>query len=221
MHWHHPKLGLIPPLKFIPVAEGTGLINGIGQWVIEEACRWAAGWPQHIRIAVNLSPVQFEDPQVAAIVQAALAGNGIDPDRLELEITESLFLNEKPATIAMLASLKALGIRFALDDFGTGYSSLGYLQKTEFSRIKIDRSFVARATLDNGESVAIIRAIVALAGNLGMLTTAEGTETRAEFEVIRELGCDHVQGYLFGRPMSPEAATALVTAARPRLALVR
>ena len=222
LRWQHPKFGLVPPLKFIPIAEETGLIHVIGRWVIEEACRWAARWPNDVRIAVNLSPVQFDNVELAAIVEAALADNGIDADRLELEITESLFLNEKPATIAMLASLKALGIRFALDDFGTGYSSLGYLQKAEFSRIKIDRSFVARATLDNGESGAIIRAIVGLAGNLGMLTTAEGTETRAEFEVIRDLGCDHVQGYLFGRPMSPEAATALVRVVPvPRLVLVR
>ena len=222
LRWRHPLLGMIPPMKFIPIAEETGLINVIGQWVIEEACRWAAHWPDKIRIAVNLSPVQFDDKGLVDIVAAALADNGIAPDRLELEITESLFLNEKPATIAMLASLKALGIRFALDDFGTGYSSLGYLHKTAFSRIKIDRSFVSRATLDNGESVAIIRAIVGLAGNLGMLTTAEGTETRAEFEVIRDLGCDNVQGYLFGRPMSPEAATELVAVAAPmRLALVR
>ena len=210
LRWHHPVLGLIPPLKFIPVAEETGLIVEIGAWVIGEACRQAAEWPDHIRVAVNLSPVQFDDPALAKIVRGALVDNGIAPDRLELEITESLFLNERASTVAMLAELKAIGIRFALDDFGTGYSSLGYLQKIAFSRIKIDRSFVQHATVPSGEAVAIIQAIVALATSLGMQTTAEGTETREEFEVIRGLGCLQVQGYLFGRPMAADEATALV-----------
>ena len=219
LRWQHPRLGAIPPLKFVPIAEETGLIVRIGQWVIEEACRWAALWPADIRIAVNLSPLQFEDPHLAEIVAGALAEHGITPDRLELEVTESLFMNEQASTIAMLAELKALGIRFALDDFGTGYSSLGYLRKAAFSRIKIDRSFVSRATVASGESFAIIQAIVALAQSLGMATTAEGTETREEFEAIRDLGCNQVQGYLFGRPMSAAAATALV-APRVRLAAV-
>ena len=210
LRWHHPVLGLIPPLKFIPIAEETGIIVAIGEWVIRTACSQAAAWPDQVRIAVNLSPVQFDDPDLATIVRNALAENGLAPDRLELEITESLFLNEQASTVAMLAELKAIGIRFALDDFGTGYSSLGYLQKVAFSRIKIDRSFVARSTVPQGESAAIIQAIVALANSLGMTTTAEGTETREEFEVIRALGCLQVQGYLFGRPMTPEEATALV-----------
>ena len=221
LRWHHPTLGTIAPLKFIPIAEETRLIVPIGAWVIEEACRWAARWPAAIRIAVNLSPAQFDDRNLAQIVRNALADHRILPERLELEITESLFLHEQPSTTAMLAELKAIGVRFALDDFGTGYSSLGYLHKAEFSRIKIDSSFVQRATTSGNESVAIIRAIVALAGNLGMMTTAEGTETRAEFEAIRALGCHQVQGYLFGRPMSPEAATELALQTRsPRLALV-
>ena len=211
LRWAHPTVGNIPPDKFIPVAEDTGLIIPIGHWVIANACEWAARWPDHIRIAVNLSPVQIDDPQLIAVVERALADNGLDPARLELEITESLFLNEKAATIEKLAALKALGVRFALDDFGTGYSSLGYLHKASFSRIKIDRSFVSRATQANGEASAIIQAIVTLAHSLDMATTAEGTETRAEFEMIRALGCEQVQGYLFGRPMPPEAATALVT----------
>ncbi|PZN93650.1 MAG: diguanylate cyclase [Alphaproteobacteria bacterium] len=220
LRWTHPTLGNIPPTKFIPVAEDTGLIIPIGHWVIRTACAWAARWPSDIRIAVNLSPAQIDDPALIAVVEAALADNKLDPARLELEITESLFLNEKAATIEKLAALKAIGVRFALDDFGTGYSSLGYLHKAAFSRIKIDRSFVSRATQSNGEASAIISAIVNLAHSLDMATTAEGTETRAEFEAIRALGCEQVQGYLFGRPMPPEAATALVveTPARQRMA---
>ena len=210
LRWRHPLLGNIPPDKFIPVAEATGLIVPIGTWVIETACAWAARWPAHIRIAVNLSPVQIDDPRLIETVARALHVNNLDPARLELEITESLFLNEKPATISTLAALRGLGVVFALDDFGTGYSSLGYLQKAAFSRIKIDRSFVSRAVQPGSEAGAIIKAIVTLAHSLDMTTTAEGTETREEFEFCREIGCEQVQGYLFGRPMPPEEATALV-----------
>jgi diguanylate cyclase (GGDEF)-like protein/PAS domain S-box-containing protein len=210
LRWRHPLLGNIPPDKFIPVAEATGLIVPIGTWVIETACAWAARWPAHVRIAVNLSPAQIDDPHLIETVQRALRVNQLDPARLELEITESLFLNEKPATTAVLAALRGLGVAFALDDFGTGYSSLGYLQKAAFSRIKIDRSFVSRAVQPGSEAGAIIQAIVTLAHSLDMTTTAEGTETREEFEFCREIGCEQVQGYLFGRPMPPEEATALV-----------
>ncbi len=218
LRWAHPELGNIPPDKFIPLAEETRLIIPIGHWVINEACTWASRWPSRIRIAVNLSPVQMDDPMLVDVVARALARNDIDPSRLELEITESLFLDEKPSTIEKLSALKALGVRFALDDFGTGYSSLGYLHKAAFSRIKIDRSFVSRATQANGEASAIIQAIVSLATSLDMATTAEGAETRAEFEICRELGCELVQGYLFGKPMPPEQATALV---KPMIAGVR
>ncbi|MBC7504370.1 MAG: EAL domain-containing protein, partial [Sandarakinorhabdus sp.] len=166
--------------------------------------------PDHVRVAVNLSPAQIDDPLLVETVARALAVNDLDPDRLELEITESLFLNEKPATTATLAALRGLGVSFALDDFGTGYSSLGYLQKAAFSRIKIDRSFVSRAVQPGSEAGAIIQAIVSLAHSLNMATTAEGTETREEFEFCRTLGCEQIQGYLFGRPMPPEEATALV-----------
>ena len=217
LRWTHPTLGLIAPLKFIPVAEDTGAIIRIGEWVLREACAWAARWPEDIRIAVNLSPLQFEDADLPRVIAEALRDNGIAPDRLELEITESVFLAERSSTMAMIARLKALGVRFALDDFGTGYSALGYLRKAEFSRIKIDRSFVQRAAECESESTAIIQAIVALANSLGMATTAEGTETRAEFEACRSLGCGQVQGYLFGHPMPPEAATALVARNSPAL----
>ncbi len=210
LRWSHPRLGNVPPAKFIPVAEETGAIIPIGHWVIREACAQASRWPRHIRIAVNLSPAQFDDPLLVDTVRQALADFDIDPERLELEITESLFLGEKATTIERLAGLKALGVRFALDDFGTGYSSLGYLQKASFSRIKIDRSFVSRLSQADGEATAIVQAIVSLAKSLDMGTTAEGTETRAEFEAVRDLGCAQVQGYYFGRPMPPEEALALV-----------
>jgi diguanylate cyclase (GGDEF)-like protein/PAS domain S-box-containing protein len=218
LRWNHPQLGAIPPVRFIPVAEDTGLIVPIGHWVIANACAWAARWPAHVRIAVNLSPAQIGDPELIGVVERALAHNRLDPARLELEITESLFLDEKAATIGTLAALRALGVRFALDDFGTGYSSLGYLHKAAFSRIKIDRSFVSRAAEANGEASAIIQAIVNLAHSLDMTTTAEGTETRAEFELCRDLGCEQMQGYFFGRPMPPEEATSLVVKTRERAA---
>ncbi|MBC7520331.1 MAG: EAL domain-containing protein, partial [Sandarakinorhabdus sp.] len=200
LRWTHPELGRIAPDRFIPIAESTGLIVPIGHWVIQTACEWAARWPAHIRIAVNLSPAQIGDPRLVEVIETALRDNRIDPARLELEITESLFLDESATTIETLATLKGLGVAFALDDFGTGYSSLGYLHKAAFSRIKIDRSFVSRALQPNGEASAIIQAIVTLAHSLDMVTTAEGTETRAEFELCRSLGCEQVQGYLFGRP---------------------
>jgi diguanylate cyclase (GGDEF)-like protein/PAS domain S-box-containing protein len=209
LRWDNPKLGRVGPDRFIPIAEETGVIVPIGHWVIAEACRWAANWPEDISVAVNLSPAQLHDPKLTAVVERALEQNGLSANRLEMEITERLFLDETPRTLQRLAELKALGIRFALDDFGTGYSSLGYLQKAAFSRIKIDRSFVSRAT-PGSEARAIIEAIVLLAASLNMTTTAEGTETRAEFETCRDLGCSEVQGYFFGKPMSPEAATSLV-----------
>ena len=170
----------------------------------------AARWPAHVKVAVNLSAVQMDDAELPAIIAAALARHGVPAERLELEITESLFLAEKPAVQGVLAALTAMGVNFALDDFGTGYSALGTLQKASFSRIKIDRSFVKRATAMGDEASAIIQAIVRLAASLDMATTAEGTETRAAFELCRELGCTQVQGFLFGRPMPPEQATALV-----------
>jgi diguanylate cyclase (GGDEF)-like protein/PAS domain S-box-containing protein len=208
LRWHHPQLGKVTPDRFIPVAEDTGLIMEIGQWVINEACQQAATWPENVGVAVNVSPAQMDDPRLVEVVAAALARHGLAPHRLELEITERMFLEETPETVSRLAALNALGIRFVLDDFGTGYSSLGYLKKAVFSRIKIDRSFVSQAS-DGGEATAIIDAIVKLAGRLEMTTTAEGAETRAEFETCRDLGCARVQGYLFGRPMAAEAALQL------------
>ena len=210
LRWHHPELGVVSPLDFVPVAEETGLIVPIGTWVIDEALAWATRWPAHVKVSVNLSAVQVEEASLPDVIAAALARHQIGPERLELEITESLFLAEKPAVIEVLARLTAMGVSFALDDFGTGYSALGTLQKASFSRIKIDRSFVARASAMGDEASAIIQAIVRLAASLDMQTTAEGTETRAAFELCRQLGCTQVQGYLFGKPMPPEEATRLV-----------
>ncbi|MFZ4381348.1 MAG: putative bifunctional diguanylate cyclase/phosphodiesterase [Sandarakinorhabdus sp.] len=210
LRWNHPDLGAVTPLRFIPLAEETGLIVPIGHWVIDQALMWAARWPEHIRIAVNLSALQMEDADLPGRIAQALRRHGVPAERLELEITESLFLAEKPGVVDVLKRLTALGINFALDDFGTGYSALGTLQKASFSRIKIDRSFVRRATAMGDEACAIIQAIVRMAACLDMQTTAEGTETRAAFELCRDLGCTQVQGFLFGKPMPPEEATALV-----------
>ena len=215
MRWRHPRLGEVSPATFIPIAEESGQIGRLGRWALEEACRVAAGWPKHIKFSVNLSPLQFDDADLVTIVRRALERWKIQPERLELELTESLFLDQRPQTRAMLEELLELGVGFALDDFGTGYSSLGYLQKIAFSRIKIDRSFVRACLSDGGESTAIIQAIVALAGRLGMQTTAEGTETRAEFEAMRRLGCAQVQGFLFGRPMPADEAGRLLARSQP------
>ncbi len=220
LRWRHPQHGDISPGVFVPIAEESGLILRMGAWVLNEACRVASSWPRHVRIAVNISPLQFDDPALVEMVRGTLKRWNVSPERLELELTESLFLDERPQTAQMLAELQGMGIGFALDDFGTGYSSLGYLQKIPFRRIKIDRSFVRASSSDGGESTAIIQAIVALAERLGMETTAEGTETRAEFETMRRLGCAQVQGYYFGRPMPAEDAARLLDRGRPLLELV-
>ncbi|HEV2817074.1 MAG TPA: EAL domain-containing protein [Allosphingosinicella sp.] len=209
VRWHHPSRGVISPSLFIPLAEESGLIPQIGEWVLRTACAEAAKWPEQIRVAVNLSPIQFVDPNLPTIVMSALANSQIQPRQLELEITEGVFLVESESTDDMFAKLKSLGVRLALDDFGTGYSSLGYLKKAPFDKIKIDQSFVRGAAKSGSRNAAIIRAIVTLAESLGMDTTAEGAETHDELTLIRELGCSHIQGYIFGRPMGPEEAGAL------------
>jgi len=209
VRWHHPARGVISPSLFIPLAEESGLIPQIGEWVLRTACAEAAKWPEQIRVAVNLSPIQFVDPNLPAIVMSALANSQIQPRQLELEITEGVFLVESESTDDMFARLKSLGVRLALDDFGTGYSSLGYLKKAPFDKIKIDQSFVRGAAKSGSRNAAIIRAIVTLAESLGMDTTAEGAETHDELTLIRELGCSHIQGYIFGRPMASEEAGAL------------
>ena len=202
LRWHHPVRGPISPAKFIPLAEDTGLIAPIGEWALRTACHDLAQWPDNVRVAVNVSPLQFANPALPTIVTQALAQAGVQPHRLELEITESVFLNDDDQTDAMFRSLKAVGVRMALDDFGTGYSSLGYLKKAPFDKIKIDQSFVRGATIEGSRNGAIIAAIVSLAEALGMETTAEGVETLDELDLVRALGCSHVQGYIYERPLT-------------------
>ena len=197
VRWHHPTRGVISPSLFIPLAEEAGLILSIGEWVLRTACLEAAKWPEHIRVAVNLSPIQFVEPSLPATIVSALANAELPPRQLELEITEGVFLVESEATDDMFAKLKAIGVRLALDDFGTGYSSLGYLKKAPFDKIKIDQSFVRGAAKNGSRNAAIIRAIVTLAESLGMDTTAEGAETHDELTMIRELGCSPHPGLYF------------------------
>ena len=224
VRWQHPVRGEILPAQFIHVAEEAGLIRHIGDWVLRTACAEAARWPEHVKLAVNLSAVQVEAEGLVASVVSALAHSGLAPERLEFEVTESVFLREGPATGRTLDALRSLGVTLALDDFGTGYSSLGYLQRTEFSKIKIDRSFVRSAAEGNEDSLAIIKAIVSMARGLGMATTAEGVETEAERQLVRDLGCSQIQGFLVGRPEprhteaaeEPEVATLQVPPPRRR-----
>jgi diguanylate cyclase (GGDEF)-like protein len=218
LRWTHPEMGIVPPYKFIPVAEDARLIAPIGEWVLRTACDEAVNWPPSIRVAVNVSAEQLSDPNFVTAVISALSHSGLPPHRLELEVTESVFLREGTGAIAILDQILGLGVRLALDDFGTGYSSLGYLRKTQFSTIKIDRSFVQGAAKKSAESLAIIRAVVAMADSLSMTTTAEGAETEEEFEMIRELGCTKVQGYLFGKPMVSEEARKLMARSQQRRA---
>jgi diguanylate cyclase len=199
------------PAAFIPVAEESGLIVPIGAWVLETACRTAAAWTKPLKIAVNLSPVQFRHGDVVAVVEEALKASGLDPGRLELEVTESLWLQDTDAVFAQLTRLRAMGISIALDDFGTGYSSLSYLWKFPFDKVKIDRSFVMGMELDP-KAGAIVNTIVALGRTLDLIITAEGVETRAQARALSEAGCDQAQGYLFGRPLSSSSARELIDA---------
>ncbi|HJR83581.1 MAG TPA: EAL domain-containing protein, partial [Sphingomicrobium sp.] len=214
VRWNHPLRGRISPDKFIPLAEECGLIPRIGTWVLEAALEEASNWPDHVRIAVNLSPIQFNDPGIVDIVANALARTGVRAARLELEITEGVFLAEGETTDDTFSRLKALGVRLALDDFGTGYSSLGYLKKAPFDKIKIDQSFVRGAASVTSRNSAIIRAIVTLAESLGMDTCAEGVETHDDLNLIRELGCSQIQGYIFGKPAEGSAARTLANSTR-------
>ncbi|TCP71408.1 EAL domain-containing protein [Sphingomonas sp. PP-CE-1G-424] len=209
LRWNSPEFGIVSPDKFIPLAEETRLIANIGAWVLRTACEEAARWPSVIRIAVNVSPDQLQNPGFVTTVTGALASSGLSAERLELEVTESVFMHEGLGVAKVLERVLDLGVRLSLDDFGTGYSSLGYLSRTRFSSIKIDRSFVQDAAKGMREAIAIIRAVVALAESLGMATTAEGVETEAEHRMVRQFGCTKVQGYYFGRPLPVEEARAL------------
>ncbi len=209
LRWTNPELGSIPPSKFIPLAEETRLIAPIGAWVLRTACAEAARWPSDMRIAVNVSADQLQNPSFVTTVTSALTNAGLSAERLELEVTESVFLHEGLGATKVLERLLDLGVRLSLDDFGTGYSSLGYLSRTRFSSIKIDRSFIRDAAKGLREAVAIVRAVIALANNLDIATTAEGVETEAEHRMVQDFGCTMVQGFYFGRPLPVEEARAL------------
>ncbi len=209
IRWHHPTRGMVSPAEFIPLAEETGLIMNLGDWVIEEACRAASTWPDNITVAVNLSARQLVLPALPATVNAALSRYKVQANRIELEVTETVFLEDTAGSLDVLKRLRALGVGIALDDFGTGYSSLGYLNKAVFHKLKIDGSFVREAARSK-ETVAIIQSIVQLANSFRMTITAEGVETADDFTRMRDLGCHQIQGYLFGRPMSYERASELV-----------
>jgi EAL domain-containing protein (putative c-di-GMP-specific phosphodiesterase class I) len=187
---------MISPAEFIPVAEDTGLINELGEWVLRTACAEAASWPDHIRLAVNVSPVQLKCQTIALKIAGALAASGLSARRLELEITEAVLIRDDEAALAILHQLRAIGVRIALDDFGTGYSSLSYLKRFPFDKIKIDRCFVSDIAEIDGSS-AIVQAVVNIAASRNMTTTAEGVETQAQREILRALGCTEMQGYLF------------------------
>ena len=198
LRWRHPERGMVSPAEFIPLAEDTGLINELGDWVMQTACAEAAGWPSSIRLAVNVSPVQLKSPTLALRITSALAASGLAPDRLEIEITEAVLIRDDETALAILHQLRAIGVRIALDDFGTGFSSLSYLKRFPFDKIKIDRCFVSDIEVDG--SAAIVQAVVNIAAASNMTTTAEGVETEAQREVLRKLGCNQMQGYLFSRP---------------------
>jgi diguanylate cyclase (GGDEF)-like protein len=194
--WRHPAKGMVPPAVFIPVAEDSGLIVPLGEWALMEACRNAAQWPGDLKVAVNLSPVQFTAPNLFETIEQTLAKTGLAPHRLELEITERIFMENSENTLATLRRIKELGVRIAMDDFGTGYSSLSYLRSFPFDKIKVDRAFVSDLS-ERNEHVVIVQAVVSIARALGMTTTAEGVETEAQHQFLAALGCDEVQGYLF------------------------
>ena len=209
IRWNHPTRGRVSPAEFVPLAEETGLIVPIGEWALREACRIAASWPEDVFVAVNISPKQFAIPGLASTILQALTTSGLAPQRLELEITESIFIADPERTLAALHSLRELGVRIALDDFGTGYSSLQYLRSFPFDKVKIDRSFVTDLG-SGGTGHAMIRAITTLADALGMETLAEGVEEIAQFDVLAREGCHYVQGYLFSRPVAASAVAGLL-----------
>ena len=208
LRWNHPTRGLVSPADFVPVAEETGLINPLGEWVLHRACAEAATWPDDIKVAVNLSPAQFRSGNLTLVVTNALAASGLPANRLELEITESTLLQDDEGTRAILHQLREIGARIAMDDFGVGYSSLSYLRSFPFDKIKIDRSFVSDLAKGK-DGDAIVRAVAGLAGALGMVTTAEGVETEEQLKVVRAEGCTEMQGYLVSRPRPAEEIAQL------------
>jgi diguanylate cyclase (GGDEF)-like protein len=221
IRWNHPDKGLISPATFIPLAEDIGFIVPIGEWVIRQACATAAHWPGDLHVAVNISAAQFRSPGLLQVIVGALATSGLRPTRLEIEITETVLLHNREATLAVLHQLRALGVRIAMDDFGTGYSSLTYLQCFPFDKIKIDRSFVKDIT-ENAGSLNIVRAVAALAKGMGMAATAEGVETSAQLDKIASEGCTEMQGFLFSRPLpAPEIERRFLSGREARPSLTR
>ncbi len=215
LRWRHPERGMISPAEFIPIAEDSGLINQLGLWVLNAACAEAATWPDHVRVAVNVSPVQFRSPSLALNVAAALAACNLPASRLELEITEAVLIRDDEAALDMLHQLRKLGVRIALDDFGTGYSSLSYLQRFPFDKIKIDRSFI-RDIAGPGASSSIVQAVVNIAAASDMTTTAEGVETEQQRNLLYILGCTEMQGYLFSPAISATDVRRLLLSHRGR-----
>ena len=211
LRWRHPERGLVAPAEFVPLAEEIGLIVPFGEWVLQRACADCASWPGGLRVAVNLSPVQFRSQHLVAAVASALTASGLPPERLELEITETVMLQDTETTLATLHELHGLGAHIAMDDFGTGYSSLSYLRRFPFDRIKIDQSFVRDVTTRR-DCGAIVRAVAGLSDDMGMATTAEGVETTAQFDAVVRMGCDEVQGYLFSRPVPAAKVPGLLRA---------
>ena len=213
IRWHHPQRGQVSPADFIPLAEEIGLIVQIGDWVIRQACRDAANSPEHVAVAVNLSPAQFKNPRLVETIMSALSACGLDPRRLELEITETVLLQESEVTLAALHRLRDAGIRISMDDFGTGYSSLSYLRSFPFDKLKIDRSFISDLATKPGAD-AVIQAIAGLGRSLGMTTVAEGVETTDQMKRIRAEGCTDVQGYLISRPVPAAQISEILSARR-------
>jgi predicted signal transduction protein with EAL and GGDEF domain len=213
LRWNHPVRGLVSPAEFIPVAEETGLIVPMGEWILRQACYEAALFPAGTRVAVNVSAVQFRNPQFVKLVMSALAASSLSPHRLELEITETILMQSSDAVLKTLRQLRDLGVRVALDDFGTGYSSLSYLSSFPFDKLKIDRSFVSGLGT-NPDCAAIVRAIISLGTSLGMTITAEGVETNAQLEFVRAAGCSEAQGFLIDTPKPVDEALRIFGAGR-------
>ncbi|MCC8949527.1 EAL domain-containing protein [Bradyrhizobium sp. Arg62] len=218
LRWHHPHRGMVSPAQFIPLAEETGLIVPLGEWVLRTACAEAAKWPGDLKIAINLSPVQFRSPELVPVIVRALASAGISPERLELEVTETAIIQDSEAVFTALSQLHDLGVRIALDDFGTGYSSLSFLQKFPFDKVKIDRSFVSELSGATDESRRIARAIVRFAVSLGKTTTAEGVETREQLDILRADACVEVQGFHFSPPVQSEKVAQMIGGRTPAAA---
>jgi diguanylate cyclase (GGDEF)-like protein len=218
IRWRHPERGMVAPGEFIPVAEEMGLIVAIGEWVLRQACADAATWPGNTKVAVNLSPIQMLNSNLVPVVIGALAAAGLPASRLELEITESVLMQNTEATVAALHQLRGLGVKISMDDFGTGFSSLSYLRRFPFDKLKIDRCFISDLSRHDQSGIAIVRSVAALAKNLGMITTAEGVETAEQVELVRMIGCTEVQGFYFGRPQPLKEITRTLNQYLPKQA---